>query len=283
MIIGAGLIGLATARELLERRPTLKVVVLDKEATVAAHQSGHNSGVIHAGMYYPTGSLKAKLCVAGAAVLKQYCAEREIPVDVCGKLIVATSEAEVDRLGAIYERGVENGIAGLELVGPERIREIEPSCTGLAAVWSPSTAIVDFRAVARAYAADVEARGGELLLGHEVHAVDQRADGVVVRTARGEVTGSWLIACAGGWSDRVARFDGASRSPVDRALPRQLLAASAGADEPRSGPDLPGPRPALPLPRGPLHAAHRRRGVGRTQRAAGAGTRRLPAARRPGR
>ena len=214
VIVGAGLVGLATALALQARRPGLRLAVLDKESDIATHQSGRNSGVIHAGIYYVPGSLKARLCVAGSAAVKQYCAEHDIPVRAIGKLIVATDAAELARLDGLLERGRQNGVEGLELVGPERIRELSPECVGLGAIWSPGTSIVDFGAVARAYAEDVVVGGGVILRGHEVTGIVRERSGVVVETSRGSVAARRLIGCAGQWADRLARLDGGSRYPA---------------------------------------------------------------------
>src|SRR5215212_4028432 len=163
VVIGAGILGLASARELLHRHPSLRVAVLDKEHRIGQHQTGHNSGVIHSGIYYAPGSFKARLCVQGGRDLYAYCAEKGIPTDRCGKVIVASSEAEVPRLEGLLQRGLANGVEGLEMIGPERLREIEPHCAGVKALWSPNTGIVDFSRVVRAYADDVAAAGGEVL------------------------------------------------------------------------------------------------------------------------
>jgi L-2-hydroxyglutarate oxidase LhgO len=157
-VIGAGIIGLATALKLLERRPDLDVVLLEKEDTVAFHQTGHNSGVLHAGLYYTPGSLKARLCVEGKAEMEAFCEAHGVPVERSGKLVIALDEADFARLAAVKERALANGVPGLEEVGPERIRELEPHAAGIRALWSPGTAITDYGAVARAMAADLGGR-----------------------------------------------------------------------------------------------------------------------------
>src|SRR5438309_9297094 len=161
-IVGAGLVGLATAREILIRQPELRVVVLEKEPVLARHQSGHNSGVIHSGIYYTPGSLKAKACVAGAAQLYEYCEQKGIQFERCGKVIVASDGAEVIRLEELYRRGTANGVPGLEAIGPERLHEIEPHCIGVRALWSPNTGIINYSQVAAAYADDIRTAGGEI-------------------------------------------------------------------------------------------------------------------------
>src|SRR5436305_292732 len=143
-IIGTGIVGLAAAREILQRRPGLRLVMLEKEAEIGQHQTGHNSGVIHSGIYYTPGSLKAKACVEGSAAIMRYCDERGIPYDLCGKVIVAINESELPRLEELHRRGIANGVSGLEVVGPERLRELEPHCVGIKALWSPRTGIIDY-------------------------------------------------------------------------------------------------------------------------------------------
>jgi L-2-hydroxyglutarate oxidase LhgO len=204
-VVGAGLVGLATASHLLQSRPELRLVVVEKEPDVAGHQSGHNSGVVHAGLYYPPGSLKAILCREGKAALEAYCQEKGIPLEHPGKLVVALSDDELPRLAALHERATANGVPGLELVGPERIREIEPHAAGIKALWSPSTGIVDFRRVAVAYADDVRAAGGSIETGREVTSIEERPNEMVLRTGGGvEILARAVVTCAGLWADRVA-------------------------------------------------------------------------------
>lgn len=212
-IIGAGIVGLATARELLIRRPGLRVAVLEKEPGIGRHQTGHNSGVIHAGVYYAPGSLKARLCVAGKEKLLRFCDEQGIPYNLCGKVIVATEPEELPRLENLYERGVANGVPGLEMIGPERLREIEPHVAGIKALYSPETGIVDFGRVARAYAQDMVDRGGLLLTGHEVTGIAERGGVRRLTTSGGEIEARTVIACAGVYADRVARMSGAPEAP----------------------------------------------------------------------
>jgi (S)-2-hydroxyglutarate dehydrogenase len=211
-VIGAGIVGLATALRLLEQRPGLRLVVLEREAEVAAHQSGHNSGVVHAGLYYVPGSQKALLCREGKDLVERYCEERGIPIAWPGKLVVALDESELPRLAALKERGIANGVDGLEELGPERIREIEPHARGVRALWSPKTGITDFTRVTRAYADDVRARGGAVELARPVTAIERRPDAIVLETPRGPVQARTVIACAGLWADRVAALTG-DRTP----------------------------------------------------------------------
>jgi L-2-hydroxyglutarate oxidase LhgO len=212
-IIGAGIIGLATGKEILLRRPGTRLVILDKEPQIGRHQTAHNSGVIHSGIYYTPGSLKARTCVAGAAALTRYCEERGIPYERCGKVVVATQMSELLRLEDLYQRGLANGVQGLQKIGPERLREIEPHCVGLQAIWSPQTGIIDYSRVAAAYAEDIGADGGEILPGREVLGIRRVGGETVLETSRGDVRGRAVIACAGLHADRVAELTGAPREP----------------------------------------------------------------------
>ena len=212
-IVGAGIVGLAIARELTRRRPGARVVVLEKEDRVAAHQTGHNSGVVHAGIYYAPGSLKARLCTRGGALLREYCAERALPYDACGKLVVAVTPEDVTRLDALAARAGVNAVPGLRRVGPAEITDIEPYATGLAALYSPNTAITDYPAIARAFADDVTAAGGEVRLGFRVTGVTPRGTGLEIASATGRVTVGQLIVCAGIQSDLVARLAGDTAAP----------------------------------------------------------------------
>jgi L-2-hydroxyglutarate oxidase LhgO len=213
VVVGAGILGLAVARELGHRHPRLRLAVLDKEPKVGQHQTGHNSGVIHSGIYYTPGSLKARLCVEGSGNLYAYCEEKGIATDRCGKVIVASTEDEVPRLEDLYRRGQANGVEGLELIGPERLREIEPHCVGVRALWSPNTGIVDYDRVALAYADDVRNGGGEVLPGYEVTGFADRSESVVLQTTAGEIEARHVVACAGLHADRLARMTGAPRDP----------------------------------------------------------------------
>ncbi len=212
-IVGGGIVGLATAREILRRKPGTRLVVLEKEAEIARHQTGHNSGVIHAGIYYAPGSMKAKLCVAGAAEMMRYCDEKGIPWRRCGKLIVATDESELPRLASLYERGQANGVPGLELVEQERVREIEPHVRAVRALWSPNTGIVDYGLVAKSYAEDIQEFGGEIRTRHEVLAFTRRNGRTLIESSGGTIEAARVITCAGIYSDRVAGLTGASREP----------------------------------------------------------------------
>src|SRR3982075_4516705 len=197
---------MAVSRELLSRFPRLRLGVLDKEPSVGQHQSGHNSGVLHSGIYYAPGSLKARLCVEGQKELYAYCEQKGIPTDRCGKVIVASHEGEIPRLENLLQRGQANGVEGLEMIGPERLREIEPHCVGVKALFSPNTGIVDYSRVARAYADDVRESGGEVLPGYGVNAISDRPGRVVLETSAGEVEAQHVVACARLHSDPRARL-----------------------------------------------------------------------------
>lgn len=218
-VIGAGIVGLATALRLLEARPDLRLAVLEREEHVGAHQSGHNSGVVHAGLYYAPGSQKARLCREGKHLLERYCEERGIPIAFPGKLVVALDVGELPRLAALRERGRANGVDGLEEVGPERIRELEPHAAGIRALWSPRTGIVDFARVTAAYARDVRARGGAIETGRAVTGVERRRNGLVLATEHGPLEARAVIACAGLWSDRVAALTGDRTADSPRIVP----------------------------------------------------------------
>lgn len=213
VVVGAGIVGLAAARDLLGRRPGMRLAVIDKEPRIGAHQTGHNSGVIHSGIYYAPGSLKARLCVAGAREMYAYCEQHGIPTERCGKVIVATDLSELGRLQDLYERGRANGVEGLEMIGPDRLRDIEPHCAGIRALWSPCTGIVEFSAVARQYALDLRAAGGEVHTGNEVRRVRLMTDRVVLETRAGELETGRVITCAGLHADRVARLSGGAKEP----------------------------------------------------------------------
>lgn len=218
-IVGGGIVGLATALRLLERRPDLHLVVLEKEAELATHQSGHNSGVVHAGLYYPPGSLKARLCREGKGELEAFCARRGIPIERTGKLVLALADDELPRFEALRARGEANGVPGLEVVGPGRIRELEPHAAGIRGLWSPTTGIVDFRRVALAFADEVRSRGGEIRTGAAVRAIHRAGGELVLATAGGEVRAGSVIACAGLWADRVAALSGESGPGSPRIVP----------------------------------------------------------------
>ena len=208
-IIGGGIIGLATALEITHRLPQVQLLIVEKEDQLAAHQTGHNSGVIHSGLYYKPGSLKAQTCVRGSCALIAFCEQHDISYERCGKIVVATSEAELPRLEELHRRGTANGVEGLEMIGPERLRELEPYTTGIKALHVPSTGIIDFPHVARTYAKLIEQQGGQIRTSHQVQTI-QRSDGkMVLETSGGAIQTRFLINCGGLFSDRLARMAGA--------------------------------------------------------------------------
>ena len=207
-IVGAGIVGLATAMDLAQRRPDLSLVVLEKEDRVAAHQTGNNSGVIHAGLYYKPGSLKAKMAVEGAQSMVKFCQEHDLPHELCGKVVVATTEEELPRLEELHRRGTANGVQGLTLISAEQIKEYEPHAVGIAGLWSPNTGIADYIAVTRKYAEIVAQGGAEVRLNTEVVGIEQRPGELVVETTRGEVRTRALVNCGGLQSDLIAKMTG---------------------------------------------------------------------------
>jgi len=222
-VVGGGIVGLAVARELQLREPDARVCLLEAEDDLAGHQSSHNSGVVHAGVYYEPGSLRARLCVEGAARLADYCAERELPWRASGKLIVATREEELPRLDELERRARANGVDELRRLGPEGIREIEPAAGGLSALHSPATAVTDFARIARAFADDFESSGGTVHLGSAVIGARPPASAArsgepapgltALRTRSGNVVASRAVFCAGLQSDRLAVACGGSPEP----------------------------------------------------------------------
>jgi L-2-hydroxyglutarate oxidase LhgO len=213
VVVGAGLVGLATAKAIAEDLG-LSVTVIDKEHSVAVHQSGRNSGVVHAGLYYQPGSLKAALCRRGAAALRTYCDAHGLPFRATGKLIVASSPEELPGLREIERRAAANGVLDVRWLESRELSKIEPYVRGIAALYSPASAVVDYRAVARQMADDVRARDGEIRLGEPVIDIQQTAGEVVVRTSVGEHRADHLVVCAGLQSDRLAAMAGAPRTPA---------------------------------------------------------------------
>jgi L-2-hydroxyglutarate oxidase LhgO len=213
-VVGAGILGLAVARRVTELRPGAVVTVLEKERDVALHQTGRNSGVVHAGIYYAPGSLKARLCRRGVALLYAYCSERGLPYEECGKLVVAVDGTEVERLRELERRGTANGVHGLRWVEGDELRELEPHAAAVAGLHSPTTAITDYGAIARSFADDVRAAGGEIRLSTAVTAIGVQ-DGRAAVVAAGETfIFDRLVICAGLHSDRVARLAGDEREPA---------------------------------------------------------------------
>nr|CAD7589708.1 unnamed protein product [Timema genevievae] len=224
VVVGGGVVGMGAAREILLRHPQLQVAVVEKESRLAYHQSGHNSGVIHAGVYYTPGSLKAKLCVEGLHMTYRYCDEHKIPYKKCGKLIVATDKSELEKLQNLYEKGVANLVPDIQMVDQKKIKEIEPHCQGLKAIWSPHTGIVDWALVTEHYGRDFTQGGGNIRLNFKVKSFEdltkKDADGTtktfpirVVSETGEEVHTSYVLTCAGLHSDQVAVMSGCDSTP----------------------------------------------------------------------
>jgi L-2-hydroxyglutarate oxidase len=211
LIIGAGIVGLATALKILERFPAAKVTVLEKESDVARHQSTHNSGVLHCGLYYKPGSLKARLAVAGIREMIAFCRAHEIPHEVCGKLVVATRDEELPRLEELLRRGAANGLTGLQRLGPDEIRRIEPHAAGIAAAHVPEEGIVDYQAVCDAMRVKIQNHGGLIRTGAEVTKLRRHGGEWIAQAGTGESRGQWLINTAGLHCDRVSELAGEKR------------------------------------------------------------------------
>ncbi|WP_067650919.1 L-2-hydroxyglutarate oxidase [Nocardia harenae] len=246
VVVGAGIVGLAVAREVLIRRPAATIAVVEKEPRVAVHQTGHNSGVVHGGIYYEPGSLKARLCVEGAALMYEFAEQHAIPFERCGKLIVAVDAAELPRLDALEQRGQANRVPGLRRVGAAEIRDIEPNATGIAALHAPNTGIIDYPAVARAIEGELRAEGVEFFFDTTVTGI---SDGVscTVGTDAGPIVGQQVIVCAGLWSDRLARRSGADASPRIVPFRGVYLELAATAEPVVRGMVYPVPDPTLPF------------------------------------
>jgi len=208
VVIGGGVVGLGVGLEITRRFPRSRLLLLEKEDRVARHQSGHNSGVIHSGVYYKPGSLKARLCVTGAAAMVEFCREHGIAHEVCGKVIVATHAGELPRLEELRKRGEANGLTGLRMIGPEELKEIEPHAAGLKALVVPATGITDYAVVCEKYAELISAGGGTVLTSAAATGIRRLANEVVVETSRGAFSTDSLINCAGLFSDRISRMAG---------------------------------------------------------------------------
>lgn len=212
-MIGAGIVGLAVARELARRHPNASVCVLEREDDIAGHQTTHNSGVLHSGIYYKPGSLKARLCVEGSRELLSYCEQRGLPHELCGKLIVATERSELAGLGELERRGNANGVAALRMLDAAAIQEIEPHARGVAALHSPNTGIVDFRAIAHALAEDIQTAGGTVTCNCRIDAVRAAPRALRLEHTRGVTIARHAVFCGGAWADRLARSAGATPDP----------------------------------------------------------------------
>ncbi|WP_026548250.1 L-2-hydroxyglutarate oxidase [Paenarthrobacter nicotinovorans] len=212
-VVGGGIIGIAVARELGRRLGDVHVTVYEKEDRLAAHQTGHNSGVVHAGLYYEPGGLKARLCRRGVELLQEFCATKNLPYEACGKLVIAQTPGESKRLDAIFARATANGVPGVRMLSGGQIREVEPNAVGLSALHSPETAIVDYTAITNALADDVRSQGGTIRLGQEVISLEQQGSGVLVGTKDGGEHYDLVVACAGLQSDRLAAATGEPSNP----------------------------------------------------------------------
>jgi len=206
VIIGGGIIGLAAGLELTNRFPRLSLTIIEKESSLASHQTGHNSGVMHSGIYYKPGSLKARLCVEGMDALLRFCQENGVPYKICGKVIVAVTEEEIPRLEELFRRGRGNGLAGLRMLRAEEIREIEPHAAGIRGIQVPGTGIVDYAKVSEKYAEIIAARGGTLQLSNEVVGLRRYGELTILETTQGPIEARLVINCAGLQSDRVSRM-----------------------------------------------------------------------------
>ncbi|QDT35450.1 L-2-hydroxyglutarate oxidase [Thalassoglobus polymorphus] len=206
-IVGGGIVGLATAYQLLQKSPQLSVVVLEKESEVAFHQTGHNSGVLHSGIYYRPDSLRAKNCRAGKLAMQEFCEQEDVPFELCGKVIVAVDKIEEERLKGIYERGQANGV-DCEIISQSRLNEIEPHTAGIAAIHVPETGIVDYKVVAQKLAKKIREAGSNVWLNAEVTEIRHEPDQVVVVSKQGELKCSYLVTCGGLWADRVIEMSG---------------------------------------------------------------------------
>jgi (S)-2-hydroxyglutarate dehydrogenase len=214
-IIGGGILGLATALKITAAHPQVRLLILEKEAQLACHQTGNNSGVIHSGLYYRPGSLKAQSCVTGRKALIAFCDQNSVPYEICGKVVVATSQAELPRLEELHRRGIANGLQGLEIIGPERLKELEPHAIGIKGLYVPETGIIDYKKVADAYAENVRNAGGDIRLSQKVVGILDLPAEIVLQTSGGDYRTKYLINCCGLQSDLVAKMM-AANSPGDQ-------------------------------------------------------------------
>ncbi|MGH3997934.1 MAG: L-2-hydroxyglutarate oxidase [Pseudonocardiaceae bacterium] len=246
-VVGGGIVGLAVARELLLRHPDDRVVVFEKESSLGAHQTGHNSGVVHAGIYYKPGSLKAQLCTRGRDLLKDFAAEHQIPFEECGKLVVAVEETEMGRFDALKKTATDNGVPDLRRVAPGEIKEIEPYAVGLAALHSPRTAIIDYVGVAEALGRTIIAAGGEVRLGEEVTGIDHVTGGVEVETPAGRSQVDHLVVCGGLESDRLGELTGGPKAPRIIPFRGEYMQVSVAKQDLVNGMVYPVPDPRYPF------------------------------------
>ena len=207
-IIGAGILGLAIGMRLTEKFPSKKIIVIEKESGVAYHQTGHNSGVIHAGIYYSPGSQKANFCSEWSRLLRKFADDNGIKYEMCGKVIVASNEDQVPILNDFYKRGTDNGALGLEIIDKNRLNELEPHVTGVKAIWSPNTGIIDFKEVTNKYCLIMKENGGDIVFDSKVEKIDKSDGKHYIQTSSGEIVCKTLINCAGLYSDKIALMDG---------------------------------------------------------------------------
>ncbi len=206
VVIGGGIVGLATALNLKKAKPSLRLLLLEKENSLAAHQTGHNSGVIHSGLYYKPGSLKAKNCIEGYHMLIDFCNENNIKYELCGKIVVATNEDQLASLDTLYQRGIQNGLEGLEMLNKDQMQAIEPHVAGIAGIKVPQTGIINYTTVSEKYAENIKNMGGEIRLGEKVSSISEINGVSTVVTTKGSYNTTLVINCAGLYSDKVAQF-----------------------------------------------------------------------------
>jgi L-2-hydroxyglutarate oxidase LhgO len=204
--VGGGIIGLSVAKQISEIHPGMKIVLLEKEQSIGLHQTGHNSGVIHSGVYYRPGTQKARFCTYGVKLLKDYCLNNGINYFECGKVVVATEVSELETLHTLYSRGMENGVPNIQMIGPERLKEIEPNARGIEALHLPNTAVVDYPLIASSYAKDFETAGGSILTDTRVSKISSYSDELVIETNQDDIKTKFLINCAGLYADVISKM-----------------------------------------------------------------------------
>jgi L-2-hydroxyglutarate oxidase len=220
-IIGGGIVGLASALKIIAAHPSLRLLLLEKEAELARHQTGNNSGVIHSGLYYRPGSLKARSCVAGRKALIAFCDENSVPYEICGKVVVATNQEELPRLEELHRRGMANGLQGVEMIGAERLKELEPHASGIRGIYVPETGIIDYKKVAQAYAGKIRDGGGDIRVSQRVVGILDRPDEIVLQTSGGDYRTKHWINCCGLQSDLIAKM--ARAAEHDREAEHRII------------------------------------------------------------
>lgn len=245
-IVGGGIVGLATAWQLLNQSPGLKIIVLEKESEVAAHQTGHNSGVLHSGIYYRPGSLRAENCRAGKLAMEEFCRREEIPFELCGKVIVAVDENEQGRLHEIYQRGQQNGVR-CEMIDQSRLKEIEPHVAGVAAIHVPEAGIVDYKVVSKRLAEILKKSGSNVWLNAEVTEIHRESDGATLVSKQGELHCRYLVTCGGLWADRVIEMSGEKPQAPIVPFRGEYFELKPGAEHLCKGLIYPVPDPGFPF------------------------------------